>query len=231
MAVIGITSGQQKNGTECRIPKTYVKAIVRAGGVPLVLPVLTNKDILKKYIELIDGLLLTGGGDPDPRYFYEEPRPGLGEVDPQRDEFEILITGLALNTGLPLLGICRGCQLINIVEGGTLYQDLEKEYPNPLKHNQSSPGKYPFHTVHVKKESWLYSISKMTNFRVNSVHHQAIKEVAPGYKATALAEDGVIEAIEKSGDGFVFGVQWHPEQMVNDSVSLKIFTEFVNRVD
>lgn len=224
--IIGITPYLQKGRTEYRLPRTYVESIIAAGSIPYILPVVTDKRIISRYLDSIDGLLLAGGVDPDPLYYGEEPLPGMGEIDPERDYFEIELTREALNRPVPVLGICRGCQILNVVAGGTLIQDLGEGY---FKHLQDAPGWYPTHNVEIEENSLLNRVFNEKIIKVNSIHHQAIGKVGKGFRVTARARDGVIEAIEGDGAVFSLGVQWHPERMWEKNRKfLGIFREFIN---
>jgi len=228
--VIGITPSQQNDFREIVLNKDYAEAIRVAGGLPVVLPIPGSMlDIMvKEYINVIDGLLLSGGMDLDPLSWGEEPLPGLRGIDPERDLFELTLVKEAINNGKPVLGICKGCQLLNIATGGTLYQDLSSRDKESLQHEQKAPRWYPTHNIIIEKDSLLYSILGREKIRVNSFHHQAIKEVGPDFKIVAISSDGVIESVEKKNGSFVLGVQWHPEAMwQQDENALKLFQKLV----
>lgn len=229
-AIIGITPGHDKEYKEYHINKCYTEAILSAGGLPVILSVTIDKGIIKEYIEQIDGLLLTGGADVDPLIYGENPLPATGEIDPERDIFELELVKHAYQEKLAILGICKGCQIINIAMGGTLYQDLFNQRKGILKHNQEAPRWYPTHRVNIKKDSYLYKIINQETIKVNSIHHQSIKDVSPNFNISAVAEDGVIEAIEIRAQRFILGVQWHPETMwKNSRENFYIFREFVKQ--
>ncbi len=229
-AIIGIAANQDKDSKEYRLNKSYSEAIISAGGLPVILPVISDKSIIKEYINGIDGLLLTGGADPDPLIYGENPMPFTGRIDPLRDSFEMQIFKDAFQANLSILGICKGIQIINIAMGGTLYQDLNSQREGVLKHNQEAPTWYPTHSVNIDAESYLNQIVKQEMIKVNSIHHQSIKDVSPKFLVSAKAEDGVIEAIEIKEKRFVMGVQWHPETMwENSQENFNIFKEFVSQ--
>ncbi|MBI3962288.1 MAG: gamma-glutamyl-gamma-aminobutyrate hydrolase family protein [Deinococcus sp.] len=208
------------------VPEGYVRAIVAAGGLPLELPLVPG-ELAEEYLELVDGLLFTGGKDLSPMLYGEEPHQGLGEIDVARDEFEMSLARAALKRDLPLLGICRGIQTLNVAAGGTLYQDLPSQLPQSLKHEQKTDRQYTSHSVQIVPGSHLADMFGLS-MKVNSHHHQAVKAVAPGFQVTARASDGVIEAIEMAGQRFMVGVQWHPEALVDDyPAHRRLFTEFV----
>jgi putative glutamine amidotransferase len=229
LPIIGIVPSRQKELSEYFLSKKYSDAVIEAGGIPYMLSYSSDKEIISGYIDSIDGLLLSGGIDPDTVYYKEEPLPGMGAIDPLRDKFEIDLINEALNNNIPILGICRGCQILNIAAGGTLIQDLDKseEY---LKHNQNAPRWYPTHDIIIKDGSILYNIFAKKVIRVNSFHHQAIKDTGSGFFVTAWSRDNIVEAIEKEGKNFVLGVQFHPEAMwERNRAFLGIFREFIKR--
>lgn len=230
---IGITCGLSGEGRPAfTVKEAYVRAVFTAGGLPILLPPvgdgLTLEPPVEAWLEGLDGLLLPGGGDVDPVFFGEEPRPGLGDVEPERDVLELALVQAALAAGLPILGVCRGCQVLNIAAGGSVYQDLPGELPGVLKHRQAAPMWYPTHLVQVEPGSRLAQLLGVTELRVNTSHHQAVKRVAPGWVVTARAADGVVEGIELPKHPFALGVQWHPEAMVErDPVQRRLFAALV----
>lgn len=211
-AVIGITCSWDNENEKHYLNSSYAGAVKAAGGLPVLLVDYEQQE-MQKLLDLLDGLLLSGGKDVDPVYFGEDTMPGCGEITPVRDAFEIEFTRLALNTGLPVLGICRGSQVLNIAAGGNIYQDLITQLPGHLKHYQFAPAWAPTHNIQVKASTLLEDILKTGMIRVNSFHHQAIREVASGFVVSARSSDGVIEAIENTCGAFALGVQCHPEEM------------------
>lgn len=216
---IGITT--RAGGPSSPKTQRYALAVMAAGGDPvwlepfLILAARTPEEILAD----LDGLLLSGGDDIDPRYYGEPLLPEAGvEIDARRDAAELLVTRAALAAGLPILGICRGIQTLNVAAGGSLHQDLGLENLDAVTHQQKGSGKAdwePAHSIAVEAASRLASILGGVQAEVNSFHHQAVKAVASGFAVTARAPDGVIEAIEHPGRPFVVGVQWHAERMVD----------------
>ncbi|MFA5713275.1 MAG: gamma-glutamyl-gamma-aminobutyrate hydrolase family protein [Bacteroidales bacterium] len=212
--VIGISSTWGE-GTATSVPITYVESVIRAGGVPMVIPLTHDKNLLAEMLERVDGVIMTGGEDLDPLKWYdEEPLPQMGKVAPERDEFDMLLIRMAVERNMPLLGICRGHQLLNVAFGGTLYQDIPsqvKDSKQKVMHRQKAPRYHGTHTITIEEGSLLAQQLEANVAIPNSYHHQAVKDVAPGFKATAFAADGVVEAIEKIGSNRVYGVQFHPE--------------------
>lgn len=205
----------------------YVQSVVNGGGIPFIIPLNYNEVVIRKQLEIIDGLVLSGGHDVNPLLYGEEPTQKLGGILPKRDEFDLNLIKIAMEMNIPILGICRGHQILNVANGGTLYQDLSFIDGCYIKHNQGSLSNIPTHTVEVTEESKLANIIGQKVI-TNSFHHLAIKDVAPGFKTSAVSKDGVIEAIEKEGEYFVMGVQWHPEMMSKtDSNMLKLFERLV----
>lgn len=227
--IIGITSGIKD---ESLVMTAYdnIHAIVQAGGVPMVLPNLADEQLADRLLEQLDGLLATGGGDIDPTLFGEEPHPKLGEVSPLRDQFELMIVRKALQANKPVLGICRGCQILNVAAGGTVYQDIYSQCSQELlQHAQRAPRAHASHFVDIEEETMFYEIIQMGRIKVNSYHHQAVHRVADGFRVSAAAGDEIIEAIESTRHAFALGVQWHPENMTGrDPYADAIFKAFVD---
>lgn len=226
--IIGITTDFEEEGKNI-LKNTYVQAVIRAGGLPLIVPVGLEEDV-DQLVEMLDGLLLSGGNDINPMLFNEEPHEHLGEVTPSRDSSELELARRMLKTGKPILGICRGLQVLNVAVGGTLYQDLHNQIEGPiLQHVQKAPETHSSHYVQVEKGSLLESIAESERIQVNTNHHQSLKGVPPIFKVTGVASDGIIEAIESTDEQFVLGLQWHPEALAKakDAVSLRIFERFI----
>jgi putative glutamine amidotransferase len=204
---IGITCNL--SGFANTVSAAYVRAVAETGAVPLLLPVTVSKWHWEQMLHGIDGLLLSGGGDPDARHYGEEALPLQGTVQPWRDRMELYMARQALQSGLPLLGICRGAQILNIAAGGTLHQDLHGIAS--VQHDQKAPRNYPIHLITIRPSSLLYRIIRMEIIRVNSFHHQAVKTAGTGVRISARSRDHVIEAMEIPDHPFALGVQWHPE--------------------
>lgn len=232
--VIGITCSHRKNSPDqYMLAGAYCRSVEKAGGIPVLLPVvkvlLSPAKFERPLGSFCQGLLLSGGGDFDPSLFGELPHPHLGSVDLLRDHWEITLIHKAQTEGLPLLGICRGMQAINIALGGSLYQDLPSQYPpgaSLIEHRPSSPGEQVGHRVSIKEDTNLHSFLERTEIWTNSHHHQAIKDLAPGLKISARSDDQVIEGIEGTGEHLLLGVQWHPERQ-NGADSQKLFAGFI----
>lgn len=227
---IGLSSNL-KEGLSC-IANTYVNAILKAGGIPVLIPVTTEIEVLSSLLENIDGLVLTGGGDINPLFCKEQPIPQLGDGNTFRDQYDLTLLRLASQRQIPILGICRGHQLINLAYGGTLYQDIYvQREEKTIQHAQCLPREEASHLIEIKKGSILSNLLG-SRIAVNSFHHQAIKKVAPGFDVTAFSPDGIIEAIESNVPyRQIICVQWHPEAMaaVGDQNMLKLFAHLVSQ--
>lgn len=192
------------------------------------IPVSNHYETVVELAESLDGLLLSGGGDINPLYFGEEPIRGLGRVHPFRDELELRLIQAVLQKGKPILGICRGCQILNVATGGDMYQDLPSQVKNVLQHSQRAPRFHASHTVGVERGTRLFDIFQTDVLAVNSFHHQANRSVGSGYRVSVTAKDGVMEAFESVDHPFVIGVQWHPENMIEvDPLANRLFDAFV----
>lgn len=213
------------------IADDYIKSVELAGGCPVIIPIVKDLTSIMPIVEKLDGVIFTGGSDINPAHYKEDPILGLGGVCPERDDHEIaLAKAIVKDLDMPVLGICRGAQLINAAFGGTVYQDLKTQKSDAFKHSGLGfPRYYPSHEISIKKESKLYSIFKSEKIMVNSFHHQAVKTVADNFDAVMFASDGVIEGIEMKGDRFVAAVQWHPEMMAAvDGRHIILFREFID---
>ena len=209
------------------VNKDYVDAVIRAGGVPLIIPFSTDKEVIISQAQLIDGLILSGGHDINPYNYGQEPSQKIGETFPERDTYEMILLEESKKRNIPILGICRGFQLINVAAGGTLYQDLSLIPGNILKHNQVSNPTLKTHKVEIKENSFISSIFGKETM-VNSFHHQVINKVANDFIVVAKASDGVVEAIEHKTYKFLVAVQWHPEMLaVNCEKARVLFSKFV----
>ena len=210
------------------VPEEYTRALEEAGGLPLCLPVLEKPETVAAILERVDGLLLTGGPDINPRLYGQEPKPGLGEIDQALDLTELAAAKASVGTGLPILGICRGIQILAAALGGGLIQDIPTETGNTQSHDMGADKSTLFHKVAVEPKTLLHNILGTQELWVNSKHHQAVATPPPGFRVAARSSDGLVEAMEKEGHPFLLGVQWHPEGTFDkDEPSRKIFKALV----
>lgn len=220
--VIGITGNYGE--LTCKLAEGYYKSVVRAGGVPVIIPPLSDTSVIINTLEHLDGLILSGGADYDPHYAGEEPCPLLGTINEERDLPELFITQLAYNRQLPILGICRGIQTLAMVLGGHVRQDISDIWQH--NHSQEEARDVTTHNVFIEKDSTLYNIYRDSGsplplegargrLPVNSFHHQAVDEVGPRFRVIARSDDGIIEAMESTEYKSILGVQWHPECLEN----------------
>ena len=210
------------------VNKDYVSSVISAGAVPLMIPMDATEENLRQTLELVDGMIFSGGHDIAPIRYGEEPHQKLQEICPERDEFDFLLYRLAKERFLPILGICRGFQLMNVSEGGKLYQDLSLKNTESLKHSQGHGPSIPTHTVKVEPGSKFYEILGKEEIRVNSFHHQAVKTVSEKVAISGKALDDVVEAIELKNYPFGVGVQFHPEMLqAKEEDMKKIFAALV----
>lgn len=228
--LIGVTPlWDSERGTTWMEPG-YLQSVERAGGIPVVLPLTGDQTALEQLAQTLDGFLYTGGHDISPELYGREQCALCGPSCPERDHMEVLLFEEAVRkTNKPLLGICRGAQIINIVLGGTLYQDIPAQLPcvNPLFHNQQPPYDKPVHKVDIAAGSPLADCFGREQVMVNSFHHQGIRALSPELAPMAASPDGLVEAVWMPGRRFVWAVQWHPECMPDDECSQKLFSAFV----
>ena len=211
------------------IPHAFATSVKAAGGIPIIIPLIKDED-LSEVLSIIDGLVLTGGQDINPMLYQEEPVLQLGPLSPERDEHEMVLIEQALKAKKPILGICRGMQLLNVVLGGSLYQDLSLCQGIEVQHVQKSEVEWVTHSIKVAEESILSQFMKSGDY-VNTLHHQAIKDLGQGLKATAWSSDNLIEAVEAVDvHQSLIGVQWHPECTYhNNQASRNLFKNLVDR--
>lgn len=210
--IIGMTACRG-DGNVYKTNDTYVKAIVRAGGVPVMFPIATAPEDCARLAELVDGFLVPGGLDVGPRYFGEEPVKEVTCIDRELDDFELELLHRLAERKTPMLAICRGLQVVNVAFGGTLYQDIPTQCPKAKGHYQNTESRSEeYHTVTVLPGTRLAEVLGEGELLTNSYHHQAIKDLAPGFTVSARTGDGIIEGTE-NGDGSILAVQWHPECM------------------
>ena len=228
MRLIGLTPTLDDHTGQITVNQDYLDSVARSGALPMLLPLTDHEAAWEEMLRRIDGLLLIGGGDVEPAEYGEEKLPFCGETTPLRDKMELYLCRRALEKDLPILAICRGHQILNCALGGTLYQDIAAQYGDALKHPCYQQKKDQVHAVTAEKDSLLYKITGMETMRVNSRHHQGIKDLGRGLRVNARAEDGLIEGVEYPGKKFVLGVQWHPESLSDyREEAQKLFNAFV----
>ena len=210
------------------LQREYTDSIIAEGGIPYIIPYVTDRDAARRVTEYCDGFLFTGGVDVDPALYGETVMPECGAIQRERDDFELLLSEVILRDKRPVMGICRGCQLVNVALGGTLYQDIGTAIGDEISHRQSPPFTVPTHKVKILEDTELFSILKKEEIWVNSIHHQAIKTLGEGLRAAAVAPDGVTEAAFSEGEKYISLLQWHPERTYNtDDESKALFRRFI----
>lgn len=230
--LIGISCSHPDDYSSTRM--TYTESVIQAGGTPMLIPITTDSLVLRDIINRLDGIILIGGGDIHPSYYNESPIEQSGTADPIRDVYDIALIRMAANRNIPMLGICRGEQLINVAFGGTLYQDIPSQHPDTtVQHDQQEPGNIPTHTVNLLPGSTIAQITGKTQLLTNTHHHQAVKRVAPGFRVTAWATDSIPEAIESTCEYPIWGVQFHPEilTVAGNSTFAKFFHFLVQKAN
>lgn len=227
--VYSVENGNFAGQERIYINRDYISSIQQAEGIPFLLPIVLDHEVIYRQVESMDGLIISGGYDVHPFYYKEEPCNLLQAICPERDEYEMALLTIAYALKKPILGICRGLQLINVFFGGTLYQDLSQHKPtSQLQHSQVAKADVASHSIDIQPNTKLYKIFGKNKMTINSFHHQAIKDLASDLIVNAMAKDGIIEGIETVGPHFVLGVQWHPEMMTaTHSEMLKLFQAFV----
>ena len=226
--IIGITAEVKEDGNYF-MPPVYGKAIIQTGGIPVLIPLIPDKDI-DELAKQIDGLFVTGGEDIDPSYYNAEPHIHLGRITPKLDQMEFALVQKILQLDKPYIGVCRGLHMLNIVTGGTLYQSIHSQRKKPvMQHSQNAIRTHRSHPVKVDKESRLYELLQEDEFKVNSFHHQALNAVGENLRVVARASDGIIEGVESTKHNFVFGFQWHPEEFAvdGDEASKRVFKAYI----
>ncbi|MBR4256874.1 MAG: gamma-glutamyl-gamma-aminobutyrate hydrolase family protein [Clostridia bacterium] len=227
--IILIFASRDGGNTFCKIQ--YTDALLKAGAIPLIVPMKTDEASLEQLCKSADGFLFAGGVDLDPKIYGEEKVNDTVEIDEIRDKLELAALSLIVPSDKPVLGICRGIQSVNVGFGGTLWQDIPSQYEGALVHSQKEPSDQTTHEVKIEPGTRLYGIIGADKIMTNSFHHQAVKAPGKGLKVVARATDGMIEALEFEGDRYVLLIQWHPEcTAANDPVSQAIFDDFVKNV-
>ncbi len=230
--VIGLTTYNGENKYRhpiAALTQKYIAAVNDAGGVSVLIPSGANTESLRALLGRLDGILLTGGGDIAIERFNGESHARVDGVDLDRDALEFFILQAAAESGKPFLGICRGFQMVNVALGGTLYTHIQGQLPGAIKHDYDSGSQRQFlaHAVHVEKTSSLAGVLGEPVLKVNSLHHQGAKDLAPALKPAAHAPDGLVEAVELPGHPFGMAVQWHPEWLTDQPVTQRLFRAFV----
>ena len=206
----------------------YMQGILEAGGLPVMLPLTDDMDLIRQMVSVCDGFLFTGGHDVSPELYGEEKLLQCGKCSPERDRMETVLLHEILCADKPLLGICRGIQFLNAALGGTLYQDIPVQVKPKTEHHQTPPYDIPVHEVWIKEGTALYDLLGTPRIKVNSYHHQAIKDLSSQLKVMAVSEDGLIEGVYMPEKKFIWAVQWHPEfSYRSDENSRKIFHAFI----
>jgi len=210
-----------------RIGADYYDAIKSAGGVPILIPILENQQDIRRVLEIVDGVLFIGGHDIDPKFYRQKKHKNMKLLLKDRNIFDMQLAKLAISMNKPILAICLGVQLLNVVSGGTLIQDIPTMINTEIKHSFGNIGKFA-HTVKITKGTLLHKILKSDEIKVNSSHHQSIKDVGKGFRINAISPDGIIEGIENNKKNFLLGVQWHPETICKYKHHFALFQALVN---
>ncbi len=222
--VIGITTFDQNELGHYHLASAYVEAVRSWGGLPVLLP--PDEPDPAAILEVVDGLIFSGGGDLDPATYHGSVHPTISKVNPKRDTFELTLARLALNTDIPVLGICRGIGVLSVVSGGTLVPHIPDEFGEVVAHT-GGPDQTVKHQVQISPQSHLAEVMGATVVTVVSLHHQAVRSVPPGWRVAARAYDGVIEALEHEHHPWAIALQWHPELAIDDPVQQRIFQSLV----
>lgn len=229
--IIGLTPQHDTENDNISMRPTYIRALKAAGAIPLILPLGSSKEDLRRLADLCQGFIFTGGPDPHPFLWGEEIHRNCGPISTKRDSMELMLLSIAMDQKKPILGLCRGAQLLNVGLGGDIYQDIDSQYqsPFPIAHRQPLDSSLPAHHVNVQPDTLLASIAGQKSIQVNSFHHQAVRNLAPGLVAGGFSPDGLIEEVEMPDYPFLIGVQWHPEYLwKNDETSKALFLRFVD---
>jgi len=227
--LIGVSVNRTESGGSF-VSGAYIQAILKAGGTPVMIPVITDGEALRDIVKTLDGLVMTGGEDVNPSYYKEDAIPDVNEIDSVRDICDLILLKLATDRNIPTLGICRGEQVMNVAFGGTLYQDIPMQYAqSTVDHRQTAPATQGTHAVSIVKGSKLSEILHTSEILANTFHHQGVKSLAPHFRIAARAPDGFVEAIEAYPDRSLLGVQFHPEWHVHggDTAMLNLFLHIV----
>ncbi len=212
-----------------RVQDPYIHAIEISGGLPVLLPYVSNEETIKSFVDLCNGFFFTGGADIDPQRYGESAKAFCGEIQSHRDELEFKVFQKAMKTSKPILAVCRGAQLVNVALGGTLYQDIPSEIHTKISHRQIEPKFSPSHEVQAIVNTPLYEMLGADRITANSFHHQSVKTLGDGLEIMATADDGIVEAFYLTGKHYIRAYQWHPERLIEtDSHNRMIFEDYIN---
>ena len=229
--LIGITTNQSQNAYGQRtvmLMQSYINAVAQAGGVPVLIPSLIAEDGWDVVYSRLDAILFSGGGDISLEHFAGEPHPRINDVDLARDSIELNLVNTAASDGKPFLGICRGCQVVNVALGGTLYTHIPDQLPNALDHDYPGNKRAVLvHEVKIEEGTNLAEVYREPIIKVNSLHHQGLKDIAPALRVAGHSPDGLVEAIELPDHPFGLAVQWHPEWLTDQESTRNLFRKFV----
>jgi putative glutamine amidotransferase len=230
--LIGLTTSRIPNpsgrpASGVNVP--YTRAVAKAGGLPVLIPINLSMDDLDVLLTRLDGILFTGGDDIDPQQYGAQPHPKVEGIDVERDRLELHLVQAAIQIGKPFLGICRGCQVINVALGGSLYEDLTEQHPGAIQHDKHGlPRDTLAHGIDINPDSLLAQILEVATTQANSLHHQGIRKLAQVLRASAFATDGLVEAFELPDHPFGVAVQWHPEELQEHAAMRRLFQAFVH---
>lgn len=227
--LIGVTPQSREGKHSQWIQREYLDAVAAAGGLPVLLPLGMGESVLRALYARCDGLLVTGGHDVDPALYGEEKLPLCGALSRERDDMELHLLRWAVAEDKPVLGVCRGAQMLNVALGGGLYQDLPAQLEEALEHAMEPPYDRPCHEVRLTENGLLRALTGRERLMVNSLHHQGIRRVGEGLRVEAAAADGLTEAVSLPGRRFVLGVQWHPEYLYAADESARVLFEALVR--
>jgi len=227
--LIGLNCGYQSDARypvrdQIGLYTPYYQALLSAGALPVVVPIVDDRTALTEYLNRLDGFLFTGGEDIPPRAYGQEKHPRTQECHPRRFANDRLLAELVLQREIPVLAICMGMQLVNVVYGGSLLQEIQTD----IQHTPIDEGNDRYHSIVIEEENLLHHIVGATEIEVNSAHHQAVAKLAPGLRVLARAPDGIVEAVQMTDREFFLGVQWHPERILDRPEQLRLFEAFVS---
>ncbi len=230
--IIGLTTFKEikTTWTYNNVSYNYVNSVLLAGGVPIMIPILKDTEDIDRYLDIVDGLIFTGGEDVAPLLYGENPIKEVTCICSDRDNMELNLFKRAYEKGVPIFGVCRGLQLINVALGGTLYQDINSQIKDSLGHSVDMAGDELYHSMKVEKDSKLYEVFQREMVDINSFHHQSVKDLGKDLKVSAYSEDGIVEAFESTNDKFIMAVQFHPEALIPRHMEfINLFKYFITK--